>query len=87
MLDNQGQKCKRGAGTQYILFISFAWQKGSESTLSLQIITVSTLLMDTFVKLTPRVGPCLYLLPLLDSVQDRHLGKMATCCLSQRCLF
>ena len=30
--------------------------------------TVDSLLRDTFVKRTPRVGPCLSLLPLFDSL-------------------
>ena len=34
--------------------------------------------MDTSVKWTLRVGPCLSLLLLLDSLQDRHLFKTDT---------
>ena len=34
--------------------------------------------MDTSVKWTPRVGPCLSLLPLFDSLQNGHLCKMDT---------
>ena len=30
---------------------------------------------DTSVKRTPRVGPCLCLLPLFDSLQVGHLGR------------
>ena len=37
--------------------------------------TVDSLLTDTSVKRTPRVGPCLSLLPLFDSLQDGHLPK------------
>ena len=33
---------------------------------------------DTSVKRTPRVGPCLSLLFLFDSLQDGHLYKMDT---------
>ena len=30
---------------------------------------------DTSIKPTPRVGPCLSLLPLFDFLQDGHLSK------------
>ena len=33
---------------------------------------------DTSVKRTPRVGPCLSLQLLFDSLQDGHLSKMDT---------
>ena len=33
---------------------------------------------DTSVKRTPRVGPCLSLLLLFDSLKDGHLSKMDT---------
>ena len=39
---------------------------------------------DTSLKRTPRVGPCLSLLPLFDSLQDGHLPKTDTYCRSQR---
>ena len=34
--------------------------------------------MDTSLKWTPRVGPCLSLLLLFDSLQDGHLSKTDT---------
>ena len=40
---------------------------------------------DTSVKRTLRVGPCLSLLPLFDSLWDGHLSKMDTYCRSPRC--
>ena len=49
------------------------------------VTTVDSLLTDTSVKWTPRVGPCLSLLLLFDSLQDGHLSKMDTQCRSQRC--
>ena len=55
--------------------------------MSLQIITVGTLLMDTLVKRTPRVGPYLSLLPLFDSLKDGHLATTDTWCLSLQCPF
>ena len=41
--------------------------------------------MDTSLKRTARVGPCLSLLPLFDSLWDGHLSKTDTYCWSQRC--
>ena len=40
--------------------------------------TVDSLLMDTSVKQTVRVGPCLSLLPLFDSLEDGHLSETDT---------
>ena len=40
--------------------------------------TVDSLLTDTSIRQTLRVGPCLSLLILFDSLQDGHLSKMDT---------
>ena len=39
---------------------------------------------DTSLKRTPKVGPCLSLLLLFDSLQDGHLSKTDTYCRSQK---
>ena len=44
----------------------------------IQLITVDSLLTDTSVKRTPRIGPCLSLHPLFDPLQDGHLSKTDT---------
>ena len=46
---------------QIYLFIQFKFELQS-------MLTVNSLLTDTSVKRTPRVGPCLSLLPLFDSL-------------------
>ena len=66
------------------LFYSAQSQCGNTCALSSQN-TVDSLLTDTSiykkdtsVKRTPRVGPYLSLLPLFDSLYDRHLSKTDT---------
>ena len=40
--------------------------------------TVDSLLTDTSVRRTPRVGPCLWLFPLFDSLEDGFLSLRRT---------
>ena len=48
--------------------------------------TIDSILTDTLVKRTPRVGPFLSLLLLFDSLQDGHLHlKTDPWCWSLRC--
>ena len=42
--------------------------------------------MDTLMKQTPRVDPCLSLLPLFHSLYDKHHCYMDPLCQLQRCL-
>ena len=44
----------------------------------IQLLTVDSLLTDTSVKRTPKIGPCLSLHPLFDPLQDGHLSKTDT---------
>ena len=53
------------------------WESGNHWS-NINKNTVNSLLLDTLVKQTPRVGPYFSLLPLFDSLRDRHQSYKAS---------